>query len=103
MELIDYKTGNPKTEKKIGSDKDQLLIYKMAARDILGMNVGKLTFHYLNDNSKVSFLGTEKELEKLKEKILGLIEGILATDFEALPSKHNCEYCDFKEVCSFAS
>ncbi len=100
VEIIDYKTGTPKTDKTL-KDKDQLLIYQLAAQEVFGWEVEKLTYYYLNDNSRVSFLGSEKEMEKLKKKILDLIERIRRADWHALPSQHNCKYCDFKEICEY--
>ena len=54
IEIIDYKTGSPKTE-LTKEDKEQLFLYQLAARDILGLVPKKLTYHYLTDNSQVSF------------------------------------------------
>lgn len=99
VEVIDYKTGSPKSQKTV--EKDQLLIYQIAAAEVFGWQIEKLTFHYLDNNSQISFLGSEKEIEKIKEKIQKLINDILATDWRALPSEHKCRYCDFSEVCQF--
>ena len=99
VELIDYKTGKPKTEKTI--EKDQLFIYQIAAIEIFGWQVEKLTFYYLDGNKKVSFLGTDAEIEKQKEKILALIKQIKSVNFNATPSKFKCEYCDFNSICRF--
>ena len=104
LEIIDYKTGAAK-EKVDGEDKDQLLIYQIAINQLPEYNnIGtpsKLTYFYLNDNSKVSFLGTEKEIEKLKEKLVATIEQINSGDFTATPSQHICKYCNFKDICQF--
>jgi RecB family exonuclease len=97
--IIDYKTGEAKSEGSV--DKDQLLIYQLAARDVLGWEVEKLIYYYLDNNSAVSFLGAEKELDKIKEKIIRLIEGIKNYDFTATPGQHTCKYCDFGEICQF--
>ena len=104
LEIIDYKTGKPK-EKLDGDDKDQLLIYQIALREIpeykeLG-EPKKLTFYYINNNSAVSFLGTEEEIIKLEDKISITINKILAGDFTATPSQFVCNFCDFKDICEF--
>ncbi|MBU4482080.1 ATP-dependent helicase [Patescibacteria group bacterium] len=99
VEIIDYKTGTAKDIKKI--EKDQLLIYQMAGQETFGWDIKKLTFYYLDNNTKVSFLGTEKEIETQKNKILDLIEQIKKADFEATPSKYKCQYCDFNSICRF--
>ena len=100
VEIVDYKTGKvPEDEKKI--DKDQLLIYQIAVEEILGLKPLKLTYYYLDENKKFSFLGKEKELDKLKEKIKSIIEEIKRSDFRATPSVHKCKYCDFNKICEF--
>ena len=97
---MDYKTGNPKT-KLIKGDKYQLFIYQMAAEEVLGWEVEKLTFHYLNDNTRVSFLGKSDDLIDYKEKILETILEIIKLHFIPKPSEINCKYCDFNNICSY--
>ena len=98
--ITDYKTGNAK-EKLETDDKDQLLIYQIAAKEVFNMNPKELIYHYLNNNRKVSFLGTEKEIAKMKEKIIQEIEEIKTSDFKATPG-WQCAFCDFKDICDFA-
>jgi len=98
--IIDYKTGESK-EKLSADDKEQLLIYQIAAEEIFKLNPQKLVYHYLTDNKKAEFIGTEKEKSQLKEKILEEIEEMKSSKFEAKPS-HLCKFCDFKDVCDHA-
>lgn len=98
--IIDYKTGNSK-EKLASDDKDQLLIYQIAAEEVMGINPKKLIYHYLDDGKKAVFLGTEKEKERQKEKIIRAIEEIKNSDFEATPG-WQCGFCDFKDICDRA-
>ncbi len=100
IEIIDYKTGKPK-EKLTPEEKEQLLIYQMAAQEVLDIKPHKLTYHYLEEDKKISFLGTEHEIENLREKIKGIIKKIKNNEFDAKPG-FNCEYCDFKDLCDFA-
>ncbi|MBI5731808.1 MAG: PD-(D/E)XK nuclease family protein [Candidatus Magasanikbacteria bacterium] len=103
VEVIDYKTGNPKKEDKLNlDDKEQLLIYQLAVQEALGERPSLLSFYYLDDNTKVSFLGKKEELEKIKLKIVRNIEAIQKFDFPPNPSPHNCGYCDFKFICEQA-
>ncbi|MBU4332151.1 UvrD-helicase domain-containing protein [Patescibacteria group bacterium] len=97
VELIDYKTGSPK-EKLINEDKEQLLIYQIACEEVLGKKPLQLTYWYLEGNQPVSFLGADKEKEKLKKDILTQIEGIRKSDFKAAPG-WQCKFCDFREIC----
>ncbi len=100
IEIIDYKTGKPK-DKLTPEEKEQLLIYQMAAQEVLGIKPQKLTYHYLEEDKKVSFLGTDLEIENLRTKIKEIIKKIKNNDFSAIPGYH-CEYCDFKDLCDFA-
>jgi len=101
VEIIDYKTGEPKNEKKLNKKaKEQLLLYQLACRDVLGLKVNKLTFHYLQDNSKISFLGSDEDLLKLEESIVERISEMKNSNFKAKPGFH-CGYCNFTDICEF--
>ncbi|PJA92720.1 MAG: hypothetical protein CO133_01680, partial [Candidatus Komeilibacteria bacterium CG_4_9_14_3_um_filter_37_5] len=97
VHIIDYKTGKYK-EKLTADDKEQLLIYQIAAQEVLGMQVEQLTYHYLDENKQQSFIGTPRELEKVKQNILEVIEQIKTADFSACPEYH-CQYCAFADLC----
>mgnify|MGYP001590880191 CR=1 FL=1 len=99
IEIIDYKTGSPKTNLEV-DDKEQLLLYQLAAVQILGLKPKKLTYHYLTDNSRVSFLGTQKQLDDLEGSMVDRVQGIRTSNFEATPS-FLCQYCDFRNICEF--
>ncbi len=100
MQLVDYKTGNPK-EKLSFKDKEQLLIYQIAYEDVFHEKVQNLKFHYLNDNTEIDFIGTEKELIKVQEKLIKTIDQIHSCNFKADPAEFKCAYCDFKDICPF--
>jgi len=104
LQIIDYKTGQSK-EKIEGDDKNQLLIYQLAADSVteyrnLGA-VSNLTFFYLENNLQISFLGDDDDLVGLKEKLLETIENIKSGNFTATPAAHLCSHCDFKDICEF--
>lgn len=102
LEIIDYKTGASK-EKIIGDDKDQLLIYQIAASTLPEYSqIGqpsKLTFYYLNDTIKTSFIGDDKDLAKIKDKLVAAIDAVHSNDFTPTPNQHVCKYCDFRDIC----
>ncbi|KKU48413.1 hypothetical protein A3H10_03265 [Candidatus Uhrbacteria bacterium RIFCSPLOWO2_12_FULL_46_10] len=101
VEIIDYKTGNvPKNMADV--DKDQLLIYQLAAEIVWREKPVALTFYYLNENKPVSFLGTPEDLEETKQKIIKTIEEIRTSEFKAAPSPQKCRQCDFKNICPFS-
>ena len=97
--IIDYKTGNSKDKLSL-DDKKQLLIYQIAAEEIFKIKPKELIYHYLSDNKKASFLGTEKEKEQLKEKIIQEIEEMKKSDFKPTPG-WQCAFCDFKDICDY--
>jgi len=99
-QIIDYKTGNPKKDLTF-DDKKQLLIYQIAAQEVFKAPIKSLTFYYLTSNEPISFVGTDKELAKTKDWIVGTIEKILSHDFTATPG-HVCNFCDFNRICPFA-
>ncbi len=104
LEIIDYKTGQVK-ETLTADDKEQLLIYQIAAETLpeykhMG-KTSKLTFYYLNDNIQTSFVGTDTDLERLRGKVTEAADGIKAGDFRAEPNPHTCKYCDFREICEY--
>ena len=100
VKIIDYKTGRSKDKLDLG-DKEQLLIYQLAAEEVLKISPKELVYYYLEDGEKASFLGTEKEKEKLREKILAEIEEIKTSDFKPTPG-WQCSFCDFKDICDSA-
>jgi len=100
MEIIDYKTGSAK-DKIDYKAKRQLILYKIAVEQVFGLKVSKLSFQYLENASKVSFIAKEKDEDKLKEEIINTILEIKDSNFNPKPSML-CKYCDFKSICEFA-
>lgn len=101
VEIIDYKTGSSKGKLKL-EDKQQLLIYQIAAEKVFGLEPKKLTYYYLGDGKKISFLGSESDKKKQKEKIISQIKQIKKADFSPTPG-WQCEWCDFKNICEYSS
>lgn len=99
LEVIDYKTGNPK-EKLAYEDKRQLILYKIFLEEAYGQKVSLLSYYYLENGQKISFSATEKEVEKLRLEILEGIAEIKRAHFPATPSQL-CDYCDFRSICEF--
>lgn len=99
-EITDYKTGKPKDKNLESEDKEQLLIYQLAGQDLFREEIKKLTYHYLDNNSKISFLGDDKELEQMKQKMIKTIKEIQQSDFPPKPGMM-CKYCDFFSICEY--
>lgn len=99
VQIVDYKTGTPKTEKTV--EHDQLVIYQLASLEVLGKKPSLLTFVYLENGSQVSFLGTDEELEDIREYVAQKTDLIKSGDFSPTPSEHTCKHCDFRDICDF--
>lgn len=98
-EILDYKTGNPK-EKLLYDDKRQLMLYKIALEEGMGLKVSSLAYFYLKNGEKVSFESKPKDEEKLKAELFESIHGICKGEFLPKPSLL-CGYCDFNQICEF--
>lgn len=104
LEIIDYKTGQAK-EALSTDDKDQLLLYQIAAESLPQYinegGVSKLTFHYVNEDIRTGFLGTQKDKERVTKKVTKTLDAIHERDFTAKPSKQICGRCDFRNICPY--
>ena len=100
MEIIDYKTGTAKERLK-PEDKMQLMVYRIAAKEVFDLDANKLTYFYLNNSTALSFSPDANDIEAEKEKISGIIKEITKSDFRAQPG-WQCEWCEFKSICDFA-
>ncbi|MDD2807562.1 MAG: UvrD-helicase domain-containing protein [Patescibacteria group bacterium] len=99
VEIVDYKTGRGKTEETLDAgDKRQLLTYKMAAEQQFNEKVKKLIYYYLEDDREVPFVGTDKEVENVRQWIITTIKEILATPFPLKPSDCTCLKTDWSNV-----
>ena len=100
ISIIDYKTGQSK-DKLDFEAKGQLLIYQIAAQEVLHLKPKHLAYYYLDDGKMASFLGSDQDIAEQKAKILEEIEKIKNSEFEPTPG-WQCQYCDFKDICDFA-
>lgn len=100
VEIIDYKTGKTKGKLK-EQEKQQLLIYQIAAEETLGLMPEKLTYYYIDSGERISFIGTEEDKEKQKQEMLAIIDKIKKSELEPTPG-WQCRYCDFKDICGYA-
>jgi DNA helicase-2/ATP-dependent DNA helicase PcrA len=102
VRIVDYKTGKAKGEDDIGfEEKQQLLIYQIAALEVLNKKPLELSFVYLDNGTSVEFLGTDKDLNKIREHMAHTIQNIRKSDFAADPSEFKCKHCNFKDICEF--
>ncbi len=98
-EIVDYKTGKPK-DKLSWAERKQLVLYALACERCFDppLKIAKATYHYLEDNSSVSFEPTEKDKQKLINEVISSVEKMQASDFSPKPGFH-CQFCDFRDIC----
>ncbi len=102
LEVVDYKTGNPKTREDLQwADKKQLILYQLFLEEALEKPIKQLSYYYLENGSKVSFVAKPTEKDKLRQEIIAQIQAIKTLDFLPTPSEHTCGFCDFRSICEF--
>jgi ATP-dependent DNA helicase UvrD/PcrA len=97
IEIIDYKTGRPRDEKKAAEDL-QLSVYALAAQDVLGLKSTRLVFYNLSTNEAIVTGRDAKALAATKQRIAMVADQIRAREFSPQPG-FACGYCDFKPLC----
>ncbi|HET7455156.1 MAG TPA: ATP-dependent DNA helicase [Solirubrobacterales bacterium] len=100
-ELIDYKTGERKSEEDLDSDL-QLALYRMAAREAWGIEASTGSYYYVLDGDKVPAPTRPDDAERVERTVLQVGEGILSQDFEPRPSPTVCSWCDYRLICPAA-
>jgi DNA helicase-2/ATP-dependent DNA helicase PcrA len=97
VELIDYKTGKPRSQKD--ADKSlQLAVYALAAQEQMKLRPLRLTFYCLTNNEPVHTVRTEQDLKVVKTEILTVADRIRQNHFPAAPG-FVCRFCDYRPIC----
>ncbi|MGD0012449.1 MAG: ATP-dependent DNA helicase, partial [Terriglobia bacterium] len=97
VELVDYKTGKPRSQKD--ADKSlQLSVYALAAQEQMKLRPVRLTFYCLTNNEPVHTVRTEQDLEAVKTEILTVAGLIRQNHFPAAPG-FVCKFCDYQPIC----
>jgi DNA helicase-2/ATP-dependent DNA helicase PcrA len=97
VELIDYKTGRPRSQKDADSSL-QLSVYALAAQEVMKLKPRRLTFYCLSNNQPVHTVRTEQGLKAVKAEILTVAERIRQSEFLAVPG-FACKFCDYRSIC----
>jgi DNA helicase-2/ATP-dependent DNA helicase PcrA len=100
-ELIDYKTGRPKSAEQLANDV-QLSLYAIAAREAWGLEANRGAYYYLLDDEKVAIAGDSERADWIRGVAVNVAEGIKAQEFEPTPSPRACKLCDYRLVCPAA-
>ena len=103
-ELIDYKTGRPKSAAQLADDV-QLSLYAVGAREAWSLEASRQAYYYVLDDEKVAvpvLAGEADRAEWIREVAYEVAEGILSQGFEPTPSFAACSVCDYRLVCPAA-
>ncbi|MFZ0041519.1 MAG: ATP-dependent DNA helicase [Solirubrobacteraceae bacterium] len=101
-ELIDYKTGRPKSADQLADDV-QLSLYAVGAREAWRLEASRQAYYYLLDDQKVAVPTDEGDRgEWVCDVATEVAEGILSQGFEPTPSFGACSICDYRLVCPAA-
>jgi DNA helicase-2/ATP-dependent DNA helicase PcrA len=100
-ELIDYKTGERKSEADLESDL-QLPLYRLAAREAWDLDASTGSYYYVLDSEKVAAPTKPDDAERVERTVLQVGEGVLGQDFEPRPSAAVCSWCDYRLICPAA-
>jgi len=100
-ELIDYKTGPPKTAAQLEQDV-QLSLYAVAAREAWQLETARGAYYYVLDDAKVPVARDATQRDWIEEVATEVAEGILSQGFEPTPSFAACSMCDYRLVCPAA-
>ena len=100
-ELIDYKTGRPKSAAALADDV-QLSLYAVGARESWQLDASRQAYYYLLDDEKVAVPDDGDRGEWVREVAIEVAEGIRAQGFEPTPSLSACGICDYRLICPAA-
>jgi len=100
-ELIDYKTGRPKTPAQLRDDV-QLALYAVAATAAWNLDASVQSYLYVLDDQKVPLPDDANDAEWISETVLEVADGILGQGFEPTPSYAACSICDYRIACPAA-
>jgi DNA helicase-2/ATP-dependent DNA helicase PcrA len=100
-ELIDYKTGRPKSAAQLREDV-QLSLYAVGAREAWQLEAPQQAYYYVLDDQKVPVERSEEDRDWITDTVLEVGEGIQSQGFEPTPSFAACSMCDYRIACPAA-
>jgi DNA helicase-2/ATP-dependent DNA helicase PcrA len=100
-ELIDYKTGRPKTAAQLREDV-QLSLYAVGARESWQLEAAQQAYYYVLDDEKVPVERSDEDRDWITDTVLEVADGIQGQGFEPTPSYAACSMCDYRIACPAA-
>ena len=100
-ELIDYKTGRPRSAAQLREDV-QLSLYAVGAREAWGLESSQQSYLYVLDDAKVPLPTEDVDRDWISETVFEVADGIRSQGFEPTPSYAACSMCDYRIACPAA-
>ncbi len=100
-ELIDYKTGRPRTPAQLRDDV-QLSLYAVGARESWQLEAAQQAYYYVLDDEKVPVDRSADDRDWITDTVFSVADGILGQGFEPTPSWSACSMCDYRIACPAA-
>jgi DNA helicase-2/ATP-dependent DNA helicase PcrA len=100
-ELIDYKTGRPKSALQLREDV-QLSLYAVGARESWQLEAAHQAYYYVLDDEKVPVERDADDRDWITDTVFEVADGILGQGFEPTPSWSACSMCDYRIACPAA-
>lgn len=100
--IIDYKAAEVKNQEeadKKTKNSRQMDIYALSFLRTQNKNLVETQLHFLESDIIGHAQKGEKELKRAEEQIEEVEAGIRNQDFSAKPNWHNCNFCDFNNIC----
>jgi DNA helicase-2/ATP-dependent DNA helicase PcrA len=103
--IMDFKTSEIKTKEaadKRTKESIQLALYALAYKNIFGQLPKGVKLYFLESGIIGSNQIQDSNLEKVKDKISEVSQGIRDRNFVATPKYMACQYCAYNQICPSA-
>jgi len=99
--VVDFKSGKSRLAKKNIPLDIQLNIYAMALKVLNGKYPKRVSLLYLEEDGgkQVDYCPTEESIRVFREKLTGLVQGIMEERFDPSPEFMRCKFCDYGGLC----
>lgn len=103
--IMDFKTSEVRVQKdadKRAKESMQLALYALAYKNIFGRYPVRLELYFLESGLIGSSAVSQPSIEKIKESVKEVAEGIRGRNFAATPAYMACMYCAYNQICPSA-
>ena len=98
VDLLDFKTGSPKSQKD-ADEMRQLTLYAEACRRELGLKAQSIALYNITGQELLHTSRSDADLTELEAEIKDTQQRIAAGAFPAQPGFMSCRNCSFRPIC----